>query len=45
MAMDFDRWQAAHSLAQAVTSLLSPGQTNLEEISLQVASLPGWAMP
>ncbi len=41
----FDRWQAAPSLAQAVTSLLSPGQTNLEEISLRVASQPGWAMP
>jgi len=27
-----------------VTSLFIPGHTNLEEISLRVASLPGWAM-
>ncbi len=37
----FDCWQVAHSLAQAVISLLNPGQTNLEEMSLRVASLHG----
>jgi hypothetical protein len=33
VAMDFQPVDAAYSLAQVVTSLLNPGQTNLDEMS------------
>ena len=39
------RWQSRQVLAQVLTCLDRPCQTNLEEISFTVGLAPGWGRP